>query len=358
MTDGKDPRDLAALLAAAADAQAEAAKRLDEARTCEAERPVTGDPALLGTVAEIITAIARQTDTRGVLERMAGAARRMMPTAGCVVLLRAPEGGGANLAAYWDAGTLWIEGASRPHAMPDALERISRGDTAPDLILDLAGAGVAVGEFRVWFNDSGAPESDTASAHILAEATGLALACLALQTNARHRSVREPLTGLFNRRYLEDTLQREIHRCKRMKRPLGLIQLDLDGLSAFNLEHGRTAGDRLLQAVGGLLQSSFRGSDAACRIDDDTFVVVMPDADLNDTRLRAEHLRDEIATLELPLGQQVIQSVPASIGVAGYPELAITGDELMLAADSAVQLARGAGGNAVELAQRAVTDQP
>lgn len=353
MTDAKDPRDLAAILAAAADAQTEAARRLEQARAREAERPIGGDPALLNTVAEIITAIARQTDTRGVLERMAGAARRMLPAAGCVVLLRAPEGGGANLAAYWDADTLWIEGTSRPQTMPDTLERISRGDTAPDLVLDLAGAGVAVGEFRMWFQGGDAKESDAASAHILAEATGLALAGLTLQTNARHRSVREPLTGLFNRRYLEDTLQREIHRAKRMKRPLGLIQLDLDGLSAFNLEHGRTAGDLLLQAVGGLLQSSFRGSDAACRIDDDTFVVVMPDADLNDTRLRAEHLREQIAALELPLGQQVIKGVPASIGVAGYPDLAITADELMLAADSAVQLARGNGGNAVELAQRA-----
>ncbi|MFV8835993.1 GGDEF domain-containing protein [Aquisalimonas sp. APHAB1-3] len=353
MTDAKDPRDLVTLLAAAADAQAEATRRLDEARAREADRPLTGDPALLATVAEVITAIARQTDTRGVLERMAGAARRMMPAAGCVVLLRAPEGGGANLAAYWDAATLWIEGASRPQTMPDALDRISRGDTFPALQLDLAGAGVAVGEFRVWLDHSSATEADTASAHIIAEAAGLALAGLALQTNARHRSVREPLTGLFNRRYLEDTLQRELHRCRRVKRPLGLIQLDLDGLSGFNLEHGRTAGDRLLQAVGGLLQSSFRGSDAACRIDDDTFVVVMPDADLNDTRLRAEHLRDQIAALEFPLGQQVIQGVPASVGVAGYPDLAITADELMLAADSAVQLARGAGGNTVEIAQRA-----
>ncbi|SEO80783.1 GGDEF domain-containing protein [Aquisalimonas asiatica] len=353
MTDAKDPRDLAALLAAAADAQAEATKRLDEARAREADRPISGDPALLTTVAEVITAIARQTDTRGVLERMAGAARRMMPAAGCIVLLRAPEGGGANLAAYWDADALWIEGANRPQTMPDALERISRGDTTPTLQLDLAGAGVAVGEFRVWLGDDSTQEADTASAHIVAEAAGLALAGLTLQTNARHRSVREPLTGLFNRRYLEDTLQREIHRCKRVKRPLGLIQLDLDGLSAFNLEHGRTAGDRLLQAVGGLLQSSFRGSDAACRIDDDTFVVVMPDADLNDTRLRAEHLCDQIAALEVPLGQQIIQGVPASVGVAGYPDLAITADELMLAADSAVQLARGAGGNTVEIAQRA-----
>lgn len=348
MTDATTPPDVPALLDAALQAQQEAA------RTLEAARRQVRAPGPGAALPDAVAAVAGATSTRTVLEELARHGNALAPEAGCVVLLRSDTGDTPTLAAFWQGEACWVEGSKRPGDMPEALERISRGDAAPALRLPLAGGGLDLGECRVWLAEpEHAGDTGASLLRVLVTTAGLALSTIHLRAVSRHRSVRESLTGLFNRRYLEDTLERELHRCRRGKQPLGIIQMDLDGLAAFNRRLGRGAGDRLLQAVAGLLQSTFRGSDAACRIDDDTFVILLPEADLNDTRRRAEELREMIATLKVPLPETTVAGIPASIGVAGYPDLAVSSDELLLAADSAVQLSRESGGNAVTVAQRA-----
>lgn len=353
MNDSTTPPGVPDLLDAALQAQQEAARTLEAARQ-QALAPRGTQAASSAALLEAVEAVTGATSTRMVLEELARHGGELAPSAGCVVLLRSDAGDAPVLAAFWQGQARWIEGSERPRDMPEALERISRGDATPAFRLPLTGGGLDLGECRVWL-----PEPDEAGdagatlLSVLITTADLVLGSIHLRRVSRHRSVRESLTGLFNRRYLEDTLQRELHRCRRNKQSLGIIQMDLDGLAEFNRRLGRSAGDRLLQAIAGLLQSTFRGSDAACRIDDDTFVILLPEADLNDTRRRAEELREMVATLELPLPEGATAGIPASIGVAAYPDLAVSSDELLLAADSAVQLSRDSGGNAVTVAQRA-----
>ena len=352
MNDPSEPQDLQTVLDAAARAQAQAAEQLAVARDQAAGVGTLAGPGLLAALGDSVAAIAGATSTRGVLGELNRAMERLIPGSGGIILLRSAEGDAPSLAAFWHTDAHWVEGSGRPPAMPEQLESLSRGDARPDLCLSLAGSGLSLGECRLWLPGQ-EDASQSALARMLVDVTALALGGVHLQSVSRHRSVRDSVTGLFNRRYMEDTLRRELHRCRRNKKPLGILQIDMDGMTAFNSRHGRTAGDRLLQSVAGLLQAAFRGSDAACRIDDDTFIVLLPEADLNDTRLRGEELRELINAVELPLSDGRIAGIPASIGVAGYPELAISPDELLLGADSAVQLSREAGGNAVTIAQRA-----
>ena len=353
MTDATAANEIRTLLQEARRAQEEAGRRLQALQDHHEAATQANDSAVLAPLADVVLRMAHQASTRAVLEHLIHGMRQMLPWSGGVILLRLTDGETATLNAFWHPEGEWVEGSSRPDSMPEELERLSRGDTTPDIHLPLRGHGLSVGECRLWLPEGITCPGNDAVPRIISETAGLAIAGLYLQTASRQRSVREPLTGLFNRRYLEDTLRREVHRSRRTKQPLGIIQLDLDGLAEFNNLNGRTAGDRLLQAVAGMLQSTFRGSDAACRTDDDTFVVVMPDADLQATQGRAEELRDHIGAMQLALGDRTLRGIPASVGVASYPDLAITPDELLLAADSAVELARQAGGNRVEIAQRA-----
>lgn len=301
---------------------------------------------------EAVAAITQATSTRGILAALARAGARLEPAAGGVVLLRSETGGAPQLSAFWQGVSSWVEGSGRPPGMPEALERISRGDSAPDYQAPLEGAGLTFGECRLWLGQRAPGETGAEELlGVLVRTAGVALAAVHMQARAHGSGTRETVTGLFSRHYLEETLIREVHRCQRQDTPLGIIQLDIDNLSAFNQRHGRTTGDRVLRTVAGLLQSAFRGSDIACRLADDSFAVILPDADLHATRARAEELRGLIAELQ-PTFLGPDGMITASVGVAAFPELAVKTDEILPAADSAVELARSAGGNTVATAQR------
>ena len=114
-------------------------------------------------------------------------------------------------------------------------------------------------------------------ARTLAEHISLALANLKLRENLRHQAIRDVLTGLFNRRYLQETLEREIHRSQRQQTSLGVIMLDVDNFKIFNDTYGHEAGDRLLAVLGRYLKSSIRTEDIACRYGGEEFTLILPD---------------------------------------------------------------------------------
>jgi len=99
----------------------------------------------------------------------------------------------------------------------------------------------------------------------VAEHTAMALANLSLRETLRHQSIRDPLTSLFNRRYFEESLEREIRRAQRRGTPLGVVMLDLDRFKGFNDSFGQEAGDVLLRSFGELLRCKLRGEDVPCR---------------------------------------------------------------------------------------------
>src|SRR6266403_2187503 len=126
----------------------------------------------------------------------------------------------------------------------------------------------------------------------VAEQVGLALANLKLRETLRLLSVRDPLTGLFNRRFMQESLERELRRAARSSRPLGGILLDIDHFKQFNDSYSHEAGDIVLRELGGFLQSQIRGEDIACRVGGEEFLLILPDTSLDVTRQRAEKLRE------------------------------------------------------------------
>lgn len=167
----------------------------------------------------------------------------------------------------------------------------------------------------------------------------------ALQARLREQAVRDALTGLFNRRYLTETLQRELARCAREARPLSVVMLDVDHFKALNDASGHEAGDRVLQALSGLLAEQVRQEDVACRFGGEEFVIVLPGASAADAAARAEAWREAVLRLQVP-HQDATLSVTVSMGVAERGAGAHA-DDLLRRADQALYEAKRGGRNRV-----------
>ena len=183
------------------------------------------------------------------------------------------------------------------------------------------------------------------------EQLSLALASLRLREHLRHQSIRDGLTGLFNRRYLEESLAREIARCQRRKLPLGVLLFDLDHFKAFNDRHGHAGGDALLTAFGRLVQANCRPEDIPCRYGGEEFTLILPEAGIEVVRERAERILAATAQLVVQHLGQPLSRVTTSIGVAIMPENGTAATTLMEAADKALYRAKAEGRNRFVLAE-------
>ncbi|MBE3046834.1 diguanylate cyclase [Candidatus Bathyarchaeota archaeon] len=171
-----------------------------------------------------------------------------------------------------------------------------------------------------------------------------------LQAQLREQATRDSLTGLFNRRYLEETLVREFLRAGREKSTVCLVMMDIDGFKAFNDTYGHDAGDLLLRKLGEFLRSEVRSSDFSCRYGGEEFLIVMPGALLEKGYERAEHLRAAFLSLDIEhLGVKLCATL--SIGVAIYPQHGDTSMEVLHAADQAMYAAKVAGRNCTRTAK-------
>jgi diguanylate cyclase (GGDEF)-like protein len=159
----------------------------------------------------------------------------------------------------------------------------------------------------------------------------------------REQAVTDPLTGLYNRRYLWEFLRREWVRAKRKDESLAVIMIDLDHFKRINDAHGHPAGDFVLVAVAGLLRNQIRSSDIVCRYGGEEFALVLPEASLGNVRLRAEHIREAIKRLNLTHQGVPLGRITASLGVALFPHHADNPDSLIRAADKALYEAKNVG---------------
>jgi diguanylate cyclase (GGDEF)-like protein len=188
----------------------------------------------------------------------------------------------------------------------------------------------------------------------LARAAGdraaLAIANLRLRESLRAQSIRDPLTGVFNRRYLEETLEREIRRAERARHPVGLIMFDIDGFKRLNDTFGHEAGDAYLRELGTLLRERFRRDDVVCRYGGDEFVVVLPEATLDSTVDRARLLGEAVGKVSITHRGHALGTSTLSLGVAGFPSHGTTGESLLRAADSALYRAKQNGRARAEIA--------
>ncbi len=188
------------------------------------------------------------------------------------------------------------------------------------------------------------------AATAIAERTTIALAALRRQEQLQSRAIRDALTGLFNRGFMEEALAIEQRRALRRGSSIGVMMLDVDHFKRYNDSFGHAAGDALLRAIGGILQRTVRDGDMPCRYGGEEFVVILPGADLANTRQRAEVLRRAIENWRPEPGDSALGSVTASIGVACFPGHGKTWQAALKLADEALYAAKDAGRNRVVVA--------
>ncbi|HEY1012684.1 MAG TPA: diguanylate cyclase [Herpetosiphonaceae bacterium] len=194
-------------------------------------------------------------------------------------------------------------------------------------------------------------ESNVQLAAAVVEHVALALANLRLRETLHHQAIRDPLTNLFNRRYMEETLERELVRAAREYIPLGLILIDLDYFKRINDTFGHPAGDFILCEIAVLLQTSVRLEDVVCRYGGEEFIIIMPGAPLQVIEQRTEHIRQQIRGLSLEHQGQPLGQVTLSVGIAVYPEHGLTSRQLLRAADEALYAAKHDGRDRIRLAR-------
>jgi diguanylate cyclase (GGDEF)-like protein len=183
-----------------------------------------------------------------------------------------------------------------------------------------------------------------------ADQLAFALANLKLRQNLRDLSVRDPLTGLFNRRYLSESLGREIGRCERRKLPLAVLAFDLDHFKNFNDSYGHPAGDAILVAFARVLQANSRNEDIACRQGGEEFVLILPEMDRAVALRRADALMQQLAKMDVLHEGRHLPQLTTSIGLAMFPEHGSGPAELLAQADQALYAAKTLGRNRVEVA--------
>lgn len=177
----------------------------------------------------------------------------------------------------------------------------------------------------------------------VAEHIAPTLANLKLRETLKNQSIRDSLTGLFNRRYMEEALEREMIRCDRKQQPLSIIMLDVDYFKRINDTLGHDAGDTVLRELGRCLQSYVRGSDIACRYGGEEFILILPEASLGVTQLRAEQIRAAVKQLHVESSGQPVGAITLSLGVASFPKHGLEGEAILKAADTALYRAKQEG---------------
>lgn len=242
-------------------------------------------------------------------------------------------------------------GADRPPSCPHLhLDNGSQGSACLPLLAQGDTFGLLTILYREPLTEAEQCDMRERLAVALAEQAGLALANIRLRETLRLQSVRDPLTGLYNRRFLDEALRRELARARRSQAKHALALIDVDHFKQFNDRHGHDAGDQVLCAVARALESQVRGSDVVCRFGGEEFVVLLCEIDAEQARLRAEQLIAAVRALQLEHGGVALGRITASLGMAFYPQHGEGAAALIDAADLALYRAKHAGRDRIELA--------
>jgi diguanylate cyclase (GGDEF)-like protein len=250
----------------------------------------------------------------------------------------------------WSGALTQIEGESRvvAHLVDEADEVLPPHFCLP--IVDHREAMGAVHLFAPHGCDAGDVETLRPRMDALARMLGQALSNLRLRLALREQALRDALTGLYQRRILDEELPAELQRAHRERRAVCVAIVDIDGLATFNERHGREAGDGVLAAIGRILNGSLRGYDTACRVGGEEVVLVLPGCELEDALIRLEEIRCAVEALRLDHGGVPLPVVTVSVGIA--EARGGTADALMVRARGALQRAKDNGRNRIELAER------
>jgi len=186
----------------------------------------------------------------------------------------------------------------------------------------------------------------------IAGQAGLSLASLRLRETLREQSIRDSLTGLFNRRFMQESLNRELLRAKRKTRPLALVFLDLDHFKRFNDTFGHDAGDKVLCSLAEALRGHYRADDVVCRFGGEEFAIILPESTAQEAAKRSEALRDAVKQLRVPYEGRILDGITLSMGIAAFPEHASNEEDLLRLADSALYQSKSKGRDRITIATR------
>jgi len=224
-----------------------------------------------------------------------------------------------------------------PEGTEPCCEHFTETPKGASLCLPMQAQGETIGIFTVMIDHISQTSKDkVAFCRRVSEQISLAIANLNLQHRLREQSIRDPLTHLFNRRYLESTLEREILRAERNKLDLSVLILDIDYFKKFNDTMGHDAGDALLSQFAAMLEQNVRKEDIVCRYGGEEFVIVLPQASLAMAVERGKKIGDATRNMKIKSTNKEIKSVSVSIGVAAFPDHGSTGTDLITLADEAL----------------------
>jgi diguanylate cyclase (GGDEF)-like protein/PAS domain S-box-containing protein len=328
--------------------------------------------SLLNEMGELLQACRTNEEAYSVVSRQLGllfpdrnGALGLLNASGNRIITKARWGEGSNYPDSFPATDCWAMRRGKLHIVdtghssplcPHLADSQQAGQSSLCLPLTAQGETQGVLILRSLPDGEGTnpfPENQQQLALTAADHIALALANLNLRETLRAQSIRDALTGLFNRRYLEESLPREISRARRKGTSLGVIMLDLDFFKHFNDAFGHDAGDALLHALGRWLQSNVRAEDIVCRYGGEEFVLILPEVAQDIILQRAQFLCDGVRSLTVEHHGTVMGTISASLGVALFPQHGDSRDELIQAADEAMYRAKREGRDRIVVAETA-----
>ncbi|NYF81251.1 diguanylate cyclase [Granulicella arctica] len=187
--------------------------------------------------------------------------------------------------------------------------------------------------------------------HDMVELASISIASLNLRAKLENQSIRDPLTGLFNRHFMEIALEREMHRVMRRNSSLALFMIDVDHFKNFNDTFGHEAGDAILRDVADSFRQVIRSEDIVCRYGGEEFIMILPEITQEIALERAEIIRKRVAGIRVHYRGELLRSISVSIGVGMFPGVATNGNDLIRTADLALYRAKAMGRDQVQLAE-------
>lgn len=292
----------------------------------------------------------------------------LFPGSGGLISITSPARNLIEAVASWgsiDSGApafapteCWAVRRGKPHLSGAAEPRCPHLRTSPAawcLCVPMIGQGEVIGVYHLLWEEHPPAEMGEGSlpstvlqlALSVASQVSMATANLTMRDKLQTLSIRDPLTGLFNRRYMEETLAREASLALRRQASLSVLQIDIDHFKDFNDTYGHEAGDTVMRHVAQVMQRLFRSSSVACRYGGEEFTIVLPDCPLDHALARAEELRTLLGQAGLPYGRSVLTTPTVSCGVATFPQHAASAEALVACADVALYAAKRTGRNRV-----------
>jgi diguanylate cyclase (GGDEF)-like protein/PAS domain S-box-containing protein len=323
----------------------------------------TNEMTLLSEMADILRACLTAEEAYEVIAQVA---QRIFPLQGGVLMVIGSFRNIVESVAEWGdtsgveltfaPGECWALRRGRVHWVEDTKTGLlcRHLPTPPPrgyLCVPMMAQSEAVGILHlIQQKDTPMPEAKQRLAVAMAEHVAMALSNLRLHEPLRNQSIRDQLTGLFNRSFTEEALELELRRAARSQQSLSVLMLALDDFQALNEHYGLDAGDGVLRNAGMLLQNNIRKGDIACRFSGQTFAVILPQSTFAVSQQRAENLRELARTLEIKYRGERVGHVTVSVGLAVFPDHGQTVENLLRSAEAALNRAKSCGGDCVIVA--------